>query len=176
MSYSFEAKSCKIQFSPKLRQQNPEQTLSKNPDISPDTVVYIRILQIVGYMIGFEAVRNASDICFGRLEMHNTYINVFEAKIEKASGRRESNSGHLACSPSALPLSYNSHTTTNPHNLYMYCTGGTEYLSCTPGSHSVQNPVRGQPENSLHQERTHSEWFSQSKCLELLPHVGIKRD
>ena len=67
----------------------------KNPDVSPDTVVYIRILRIVGYMIGFEAVRNASDICFGRLEMHNTYINVFEVKIEKASSRRESNPGHL---------------------------------------------------------------------------------
>ena len=67
-------------------------------------------------MIGFEAVRNASDICFGRLEMHNTYLNVFEAKIEKASSRQESNPGHLACAASALPLSYNNRTTTNPHN------------------------------------------------------------
>ena len=38
-----------------------------------------------------------------------------------------------------------------------------------------QKSVRGWPENSLHQERTHAEWSSQSKCLELLPHVGIKR-
>ena len=40
----------------------------------------------------------------------------------------------------------------------------------------IQKPVRGQTENSLHQERTHSEWFSQSKFLELLTHFGIKRD
>ena len=78
--------------------------------------MYIRILRIVGYMIGFEAVRNALDICFGRLEMHNTYINVLEAKIEKASSRRESNPGHLACAASALPLSYDNRTTINPHN------------------------------------------------------------
>ena len=45
----------------------------------------------------------------------------------------------------------------------MYCTGGTEMP--TPGSHSV---CAGRPENSLHQERTHAEWFSQSKCLETL--------
>ena len=45
-----------------------------------------------------------------------------------------------------------------------------------PLSMCRQNSVRGQPENSLCQERTHAEWFSQSKCLELLPHVGIKRN
>ena len=51
-----------------------------------------------------------------------------------------------------------------------------------PQSHALQplsmcrqNFVRGRPENSLHQERTHAEWFSQSKCLELLPHVGISK-
>ena len=32
--------------------------------------------------------------------------------------------------------------------------------------------VRGQPENSLHWERTHAEWFSRSKCLGVLPHIG----
>ena len=37
-----------------------------------------------------------------------------------------------------------------------------------------QNSVRGWPENSLHQERNHAGWGSQFKCLELLPHVGIK--
>ena len=38
---------------------------------------------------------------------------------------------------SALPLSHNSQTTTNPHNPLYYCTSGTECLSCTPGSHSA---------------------------------------
>ena len=51
------------------------------------------------------------------------------------------------------------------------CTAqvGLKCLSWTPGSHSVcaVRTVRGQPEKSLHQERTHAEWFSQSKCLEL---------
>ena len=36
-----------------------------------------------------------------------------------------------------------------------------------PLSMCRQNFVRGRLEDSLHQE-----WFSQSKCLELLPHVG----
>ena len=31
-----------------------------------------------------------------------------------------------------------------------------------------QNSVRGQPENSLHQERTHAEQFTHSKCSEHL--------
>ena len=44
----------------------------------------------------------------------------------------------LAWAASALPLSYNSRTTTSPHTiLYMYCTDGTECFSRTPGSHSV---------------------------------------
>ena len=45
-----------------------------------------------------------------------------------------------------------------------------------PLSMCRQNSVRDRPENSLHQKRTHAEWFSQSKCLELLPHVGIERN
>ena len=54
--------------------------------------------------------------------------------------------------------------------LYMYCTSGTEM----PQLHTWQSLsmcrqsfVRGQPEGSLHQERTYAEWLSQSKCLEL---------
>ena len=106
----------------------------------------------------------------------------YEAKIEeseKAGSRRESNPGHLACAASALPLSYDNRTTTSPHNPLL-CTAqvGLKCLSCNtwqPLSMCRQNSVRGRPENSLHQERTHAEWFSQSKCLELLPHVGINR-
>ena len=52
------------------------------------------------------------------------------------------------------------------------CTAqvGLKCLSCNtwqPFSMCRQNSVRGRPENSLHQERTHAEWFSRSKCLEL---------
>ena len=42
--------------------------------------------------------------------------------------------------------------------IYMHCTGGTECLSRTPGSHSAcmchQKPFGGQLENSLHQAST----------------------
>ena len=58
-----------------------------------------------------------------------------------------------------------------PTVYYMYCTGGTEMPQLhtrQPLSMCCQNSIRGQPENSLHQERTHAEWFSQCKCLELL--------
>ena len=38
----------------------------------------------------------------------------------------------------------------------IYCTDDTKYLSRTPGSHSAYAcAIRGQPENSLRQERTH---------------------
>ena len=50
------------------------------------------------------------------------------------SSHWESNLVHLAHAASVLPLSYNNRTTTI---LYMYCTGGTECLSRTPGSHLV---------------------------------------
>ena len=64
-------------------------------------------------------------------------LDVFEAKIEeseKAGSCRKTNPGHLACAASALPLSHDSRTTTNPHNpLYIL----HRYLSLTPGSHSV---------------------------------------
>ena len=44
---------------------------------------------------------------------------------EKASSCQELNTGHPTCAPRALPLSYNSQTTTNPHNplyvLHRWC-------------------------------------------------------
>ena len=49
----------------------------------------------------------------------------------------------LAWAANALPLSHDSLATCTI--LYMYCTGGTECLSCTPGSHSVfviRTPLR----------------------------------
>ena len=68
-------------------------------------------------------------------------IKEYEAKIEeseKASRHRESNQGHLWLEP---PLLCHWATTTGqPPTLtifYMYCTGGTECLSHTPGSHSA---------------------------------------
>ena len=43
------------------------------------------------------------------------------------------NPGHLACAPSALPMSYDNWTTASPHIiLYMYCTDGIEM----PQSHT----------------------------------------
>ena len=51
--------------------------------------------------------------------------------------------------------------------LYMFCTGGTEYLGPTPYSHSVcAVRISGWPENSFYQERTHAECFSCFKCSE----------
>ena len=49
-------------------------------------------------------------------DLYKQRLDVFEAKIEKAGSHQESNSGHLACAASALPLSYDNWTTTNPHN------------------------------------------------------------
>ena len=86
-----------------------------------------------------------------------------------AGSRRESNPGHLACAASALPLSYDNWPALTI--LYMYCTGGTEMSQLQtwqPLSMCCQNSVWDQPENSLHQERTYAEWFSQSKCSEHL--------
>ena len=112
----------------------------------------------------------------------------YEAKIEeseKANSHQESNPGHPWLEPPVLCHSAiskgvtcgrgksvtcrttgKSHrTTTSPHNpLHMYCTSGTECLSCTPDSHSVS----GRPENSLHQERTSAECFTHSKWWEHL--------
>ena len=51
--------------------------------------------------------------------MFKEKFRCYEAKIEeseKASSRRESNPGHLACAASALPLSHNNQTITSPHN------------------------------------------------------------
>ena len=39
-----------------------------------------------------------------------------------------------------------------------------------------QNSIRGWPESSLIRREPMLSGFSQSKCLELLPHVGIKRN
>ena len=71
----------------------------------------------------------------------------------------------LAWAASALPLSHDSQTTTNPHNpLYILHRWYWMPQSHTwqPLSMCRQNFVRGRPENS--QERTHAEWFSHSKC------------
>ena len=55
----------------------------------------------------------------------------YEVKIEeseKASNHRESKPGHLACTASALPLTYNNQTKAALTILYTYCTSGTEML------------------------------------------------
>ena len=56
---------------------------------------------------------------FNNLHALKWIFRCYEVKIEeseKAGSCRESNPGHQACAASALPLSYNSRTTTSPHN------------------------------------------------------------
>ena len=68
----------------------------------------------------------------------------------------------LAWATSALPLSYDSRTTTNPHNpLYILHRWYwmPQLHTWQPLSMCRQNSVRDRPENSLRQERTHAEWF-----------------
>ena len=59
----------------------------------------------------------------------------------------------------------------------MYCTGGTEMLqsqTCMAGiSKCHWNSIRNKLENSLHQKRTHAEWFfSHQMYNRFLPHAG----
>ena len=75
---------------------------------------------------------------------------------EKVSSHLESSPGHLACAGSALPRSYDNWTTTNSHNS-LICTA--QMVSQQLLSMSHRNSIRGQTENSLHQERTHAECF-----------------
>ena len=71
-------------------------------------------------------------------------IRCYEAKTEKTKGpavrRQESNPGHtpLAWAASALPLSHDSQTTTNPHNPLLHVlTAHTQWLPAVWLSHSV---------------------------------------
>ena len=75
----------------------------------------------------------------------------------------------LAWAVSALSLSHDSWMTTNLHNpLYLLHRWYWMPQSHTwqPLSMCRQNSVWGWPENSLHQNRIHAEWFSHSKCSE----------
>ena len=72
----------------------------------------------------------------------------------------------LGWAPSVLPLSHNSRTTTSPHNpLYVLHRWYWMPQSHTwqPLNMCHQNSIRGRPENSLLQERTHAEWFCENK-------------
>ena len=81
--------------------------------------------------------KNNIIVCLPRKDKHNStnltihtnfvviahmHVNIsqqtfFEKmKSEKAGIYLESNSGDLACAASALPMSYDNQTTTNPHN------------------------------------------------------------
>ena len=63
-------------------------------------------------------------------------LDVYEAYIEeseKGGRRQELNPGHLRLEPPVLHLTARQSPT--PTILNMYCTGGSERLSCTPGSH-----------------------------------------
>ena len=90
----------------------------------------------------------------------------YEVKIEeseKAGSHRESKPEHLWLEPPVLcHWAMTTRQPPTPTILYLYCTGAWYWL---PQSHTwqllsmcLQNSVRGWPENSLHQERTHAEW------------------
>ena len=99
----------------------------------------------------------------------------YEAKIEeseKDGSLRELNPGHLWLEPPVL--CHWATTTRQPPSLmilYMYCIGGTERLSRTPGSHSVcaiRTPL-GVDRKILSIRRvTMLSVFSHSKCSEHL--------
>ena len=106
----------------------------------------------------------------------------YEAKIEeseKAGSRRESNPGHLWLEP---PVLCHWATTAGqpPTPTILLCILHRWYWM--PQSHirqplsmCRQNSVRGRLENSLHQERTHPEWFfSLLNAESILPHTGNK--
>ena len=94
----------------------------------------------------------------------------YEAKIEeseKAGSRHESNLGHLWLEPPVL--CHWATTARQPPTLiilYLYCTCRCMVLNVSVTHLAVtqymcrQNSIRGWRENSLHQERTHAEWFS----------------
>ena len=94
----------------------------------------------------------------------------YEVKIKKAGSHWESNPGHLWLEPPML--CHWATTAGQPPTftiLYIYCTGGIECLSCTPGSHSacavrtllgVDLKIR-----TLFQERTYAEWFLNAESI-----------
>ena len=71
---------------------------------------------------------------------HDHYLDVMRRKQRKWKSRQSLGiklRTPLAWATSALPLSHDSWQPPTLTILYMYCTGGTECLSCTPGSHSA---------------------------------------
>ena len=113
-------------------------------------------------------------------------LDVFEVKIEeseKPGSCQESNPGCLACAASALPLSYQFIRQPDNHQLSQSSIYTAQVvlkcLSLTPGSHSVcavRTPLWVDRKIlSIKREPILSD-FSQSKCLELFPHIGIKRN
>ena len=94
-------------------------------------------------------------------------------KSQQASGVKPRTP--LAWAATALPLSYNNWTTTNPHNL-LYVLHRWDWM---PQSHTWQplsmyrqNSVRGQPKNSLHLEKNpcwviFSLYIFRASCLTL---------
>ena len=75
------------------------------------------------------------------LKLQINELGCYEAKIEeseKAGSRRELNPGHLWLeAPVFCHLATIAGQPPTLTILYMYCSGGTECLSHTPGSHSV---------------------------------------
>ena len=85
---------------------------------------------------------------------------------------RQSNTGHFWLELQVLchVLTHDNWTTTNHHNPLRTCTAQVVLSALLhtwqPLNMCCQNSVRGWPENSIHQERTHAELFCHSKCSE----------
>ena len=64
----------------------------------------------------------------------NSEFRYYEAKVEKVGSHRELNPGYLWIEQ---PVPAIEPRLPDNHQLSIYCTGSTEWLSRTPGSHSV---------------------------------------
>ena len=73
--------------------------------------------------------------------------------MKKAGSRWKLNPGHLPCAASALPLTYDSWTTTNPHNPLYILHRWYQSHTRQPLSVCSQKSVRDRLENSLLMER-----------------------
>ena len=101
----------------------------------------------------------------------------YEAKIEeseKAGSRTQDTSGlSHQCSATELRQPDNHHLTI----LYMYCTGGTECLSRTPGSHSVcavRTPLGVDRKILSIRKEPMLSGFLTLNAQSILPHAGNK--
>ena len=152
-----------------------------------------RLCRIVAYYYLVEAIDNDSNIYYymkqNAMDALAYWVSLqamkefrcYEAKIEESEKGRQPSGVEprtpgwcRQCSATELRQADNHQP---PQSSICTAQVVLKCLSRKPGSHSVcacrQNSVRGRPENSLHQERTHAEWFSHSKCSEHLASAWV---